>query len=98
MTPRWRVPRAWGRRRGGGGPGGGEEEGGWRRPVGAAGAAGDEGCDGGLAPDLDRGGGRGKGIGAGGGASEVGRLGFLAAGGLSGRPAGPAQGRGLGQG
>ena len=73
----------------------------WRRPVGAAGAAGDEGCDGGLAPDLDRGGGRGKGIGAGGagvGASEVGRLGFLAAGGLSGRPAGPAQGRGLGQG
>ena len=47
----------------------------WRRPVGAAGAAGDEGCDGGLAPDLDRGGGRGKGIGAG-GASEVGRLGF----------------------
>ena len=79
MTPRWRVPRAWGRRRGGGGPGGGEEEGGWRRPVGAAGAAGDEGCDGGSRPDLDRAREQGS-VGRGAWGGSVGRLGFAAGG------------------
>ena len=56
----------------------------------------------GVSPPIWIGAGAGeRGSGRGGGrvgASEVGRLGFLAAGGLSGRPAGPAQGRGLGQG